>query len=185
MLASILFVMLAVGSESRLAEIRPAPTFALVDAATGKRVDTQELRGKVALVSFIFTTCTGSCPATTARMAQVQQALRKQPNLNGRVRLISITLDPERDTPAALREYMKLHKVDPGVWSFLTGPPDEVRKAVADWGMWAKAGANGQLDHPSRMYLVDRKGTVREIYNLDLLRVTWVIEDMRLLAEER
>jgi len=100
------------------------------------------------------------------------------------VRLVSITLDPKRDTPEVLRGYMRLYDVDAGSWSFLTGPPETVAKVVAGWGMWARPAANGQLDHPSRVFLVDRGGNIREIYNLDFLRPAWVMEDVELLLKE-
>jgi len=169
---------------SRLAVIRPAPDFALTDQ-TGAPVRSADLKGKVLLVSFVFTTCNGTCPATTHRMAQVEQALQGKGLLDrDRVRLLSITLDPVRDTPEVLRGYMRLYDLDAAHWSFLTGPPEQVAGVIKAWGMWARPAANGQLDHPSRIYLVDTRGRVREIYNLDFLRVPWVVEDVRLLLEE-
>src|SRR5436309_14380836 len=79
---------------SRLAVIRPAPDFTLLDTA-GKQVALQQFRGKAILVGFVFTTCSGSCPATTHRMAKVQHELAQHADLKGRVQLVSITLDPE------------------------------------------------------------------------------------------
>jgi protein SCO1 len=168
---------------SRLAVIRPAPAFTLLDTA-GKQVALQQFRGQAVLVGFVFTTCSGSCPATTHRMAKVQHELAQHADLKGRVQLVSITLDPERDTPEVLRNYMHLYEIDPANWCFLTGPRPAVEKTIADWGMWARPAANGQLDHPSRVFLVDPRGRIREIYNLDFLRVPWVIEDMRALLNE-
>ncbi len=170
---------------SRLAVIQKAPGFALTDQS-GKAVGSASLKGKVLLVSFVFTTCNGSCPATTHRMGLVQRELKAHGLLAGdRVRLLSITLDPKRDTAEVLRHYMRLYDADPASWSFLTGPPAEVAKVIAAWGMWAKPTANGQLDHPSRVFLVDRRGDVREIYNLEFLRPAWVAEDVRLLLSEK
>jgi protein SCO1/2 len=114
-------------------------------------------------------------------MAMVQQALAERAALKDKVRLVSITLDPDRDTPEALRAYQRLYDIDDAAWLFLTGPSAEVKKVHADWGMWAKPAANGQLDHPSRIYLVDTRGQVREIYNLDFLRVPWVLDDIESL----
>jgi protein SCO1/2 len=169
---------------SRLAVIRKAPPFALTDQA-GKPVNSADLKGKVLLVSFVFTTCSGSCPATTHRMGLVQRELKAHGLLKGDyVRLLSITLDPQRDSAEVLRGYMRLYDADPATWSFLTGPPDRVAKVIAAWGMWAKPAPNGQLDHPSRIFLVDRRGAVREIYNLDFLRPAWVAEDVKLLLSE-
>lgn len=169
---------------SRLAVIQPAPDFALTtqDNAALKRAD---LNGKVLIVSFIFTTCNGTCPATTHRMAAVQQELATRGVLKkDRVHLLSITLDPARDTPEVLRGYMKLYDLDGKHWTFLTGPEKDVEKAYKAWGMWAKPAPNGQLDHPSRVFLVDTKGQVREIYNLGFFKPAWVADDVELLLKE-
>lgn len=171
-------------ASSRLAVIRAAPDFALVEAS-GRKTTLQQQRGKVVLVSFIFTTCSGACPATTHRLARVQHEIARHPELKGKVQFVSITLDPQRDTPEVLRRYRDLYELDPGNWSFVTGPTADVKKVIAAWGMWARPAANGQLDHPSRVFLVDPRGRVREIYNLDFLRLPWVIEDIRLLLGER
>jgi protein SCO1 len=173
----------AASASSRLAVIQKAPDFDLIDH-TGKAVRSTDLKGKVLLVSFIFTTCNGACPATTHRMAKIHNELQKR-GLEKDVHLLSITLDPRRDTPERLAGYLRLYDVAAANWSFLTGPEAKVAKAIADWGMWARPAANGQLDHPSRVYLVDRRGRIREIYNLDFLRVPWVIEDIELLLREK
>lgn len=168
-------------SPGRLAVIQPAPAFALT-TQDGKVLKSADLKGKVLLVSFIFTTCSGSCPATTSRLVQVQQELERGGQLkDGRVQLLSITLDPARDTPEKLRDYLKLYNVDPASWTALTGSAEELAKTVKDWGMWAKPAANGQLDHPSRIFLVDSQGRIREIYHLGFLKPAWVAEDIQLL----
>jgi protein SCO1/2 len=177
----------AVGAEassSRLAVIDRAPEFTLT-TQSGEKLRLADLRGKVVLVGFIFTTCNGSCPATTHRMAQVQERLKSRGiDKDGRVRLLSITLDPARDTPEKLRDYMRLYDVDPGSWTFLTGPPETVGRTIAAWGMWARPAPNGQLDHPSRVFLVDAQGRIREIYNLAFLKPAWVVDDIALLLTE-
>jgi protein SCO1/2 len=171
-------------SGSRLSVIRDSPDYTLTDQA-GEPFRSKDLRGKVVLVSFIFTTCNGSCPATTHRLAQTAQVLKGKGLLDReRVRFVSITLDPARDTPEALRKYMKAYDADPACWSFLTGAKEQVDKVHAAWGMWAKPAANGQLDHPSRVFLLDPRGRVREIYNLDYLKPDWVLEDIQLLLNE-
>jgi protein SCO1/2 len=168
--------------ESRLAVIRTPPDFTLT-TQDGKEFRLSDLRGKIVLVSFIFTTCNGTCPATTHRMAAVADALAKD-RLLDRVHLLSITLDPARDKPAVLRNYMRLYDVDGKHWTFLTGSPKQIDKVLSDWGMWVRPGANGQFDHPSRIFLLDGRGRVREIYNLDFFRPAWVREDVQLLRKE-
>jgi protein SCO1/2 len=171
------FLTVFVAPPSRLPVIRDAADFSLI-GADEKPVTLRQFRGKAVLVSFIFTTCSGACPATTHRMAKVHDAIAAQPELARRVHLLSISLDPERDTPAKLREYMRLYEIDSPRWSFLTGSPQKVQQVLGAWDMWARPAANGQLDHPSRVYLVDPHGHVREIYNLDFFRVPWLIEDL-------
>jgi protein SCO1/2 len=183
LLSAVLVTTASPAPASRLAVIQKAPDFALM-TQDGKPLRLADLNGKVILVSFIFTTCNGTCPATTHRMAQIQEALNDRGLWKeGRVRLLSITLDPDRDQPEALRNYMRLYDVDSAHWSFLTGPPEKVKKTIADWGMWARPAANGQLDHPSRIFLVDRQGRIREIYNLNFWKTTRVLEDIKLLLE--
>ena len=57
-------------------------------------------------------------------------------------------------------------------------------KVMAAWGMWAKPAKNGQLDHPSRVFLLDARGRVRDIYSLQFLMTAWVLEDVRELLNE-
>src|SRR5207245_10849155 len=121
-------------------------------------------------------------PATTNRKRHVQQELKiRGLGENGGVRLLSITLDPVRDTPEVLRGYMRLYDIDGSGWSFLTGPVDQITRTIETWGMWARPAANGQIDHPSRIFLVDSRGRIREIYNLNFLKPAWLAEDVSLL----
>src|SRR5262245_58797661 len=169
---------------SRLAVIRAAPDFELTKQDE-TRAKFGDLRGKIVLVSFVFTTCNGTCPATTHRLALVKQQVDKNDELKDHVHFVSISLDPVRDTPEILRGYMRLYDLSDKGWTFLTGTPREVEPVLAAWGMWAKPAANGQLDHPSRVFLVDVKGRVREIYSLDFLRPRWVVEDLLELRGEK
>jgi protein SCO1/2 len=59
-----------------------------------------------------------------------------------------------------------------------------VKEVIKAWGMWAKPAANGQLDHPSRIFLVDARNRIREIYNLNFLKPKWVAQDVELLLNE-
>lgn len=169
---------------SPLADIGPAPRTALTDA-TGRPFDLASLRGKVVVVSFVYTTCAGVCPGTTQALARVRTALREAKLWGHRVQFVSITLDPARDSPDVLRRYATLFRADDPAWHFLTGRPEEVRAVIDGWGMWVKALPGGALDHPSRVFLLDARGRQREIYNLESLAPQVVLEDVRGLLDER
>jgi protein SCO1/2 len=166
---------------SRLADIGPAPRTDLVDSA-GKPFNLAKLRGKVVLVSFIYTTCNGVCPATTQRLVRVQDALKDAKVWGTSVEFVSITLDPRRDTPEVLREYARLFGADSAAWHFLTGPPANVESVITAWGMWVKTVPSGSLDHPSRIFLLDPLGRQREIYNLEFLQPSDVLKDVQSLV---
>ena len=87
---------------SPLADIGPAPAVVLTDAA-GKPFDLARLQGKVVLVSFVYTTCGGTCPATTHTLYRVQQTLKEAGYWGNRIEFVSITLDPARHTRGAGR----------------------------------------------------------------------------------
>jgi protein SCO1/2 len=173
-------LMIATGGPrpSPLAVISPAPATVLIDSA-GKRFDLATLRGKVVVVSFVYTTCNGVCPATTQTLRGIQQALQEAKLWGSSVQFVSITLDPTRDTPEVLKRYAELFGAEPAGWRFLTGPPHKVEAVIAAWGMWAKPGVTGIIDHPSRIFLLDTLGREREIYNLEFLKSEIVLQDVR------
>jgi protein SCO1/2 len=168
---------------SPLADIGPAPEVALTDQA-GRPFRLADLRGKVVVVSFVYTTCTGSCPATTQSLSRVQKALKEAGLWGNRVEFVSISLDPARDTPEVLARYARLFRADGAHWHFLTGPPDRVAGVIAAWDMWVRPTPTGALDHPSRLFLLDPRGHQREIYNLEFLTPRAVLQDVRTLLEE-
>jgi protein SCO1 len=168
---------------SPLADIGPAPQTVLTDS-DGRSFDLASLKGKVVLVSFVYTTCTGVCPGTTQAMGRVRRALDDAKLWGNSVEFVSITLDPRRDTPEVLRQYARLFRSGDPHWHFLTGPPETVQSVIGAWGMWVKAGPTGALDHPSRIFLLDPRGRQREIYNLEFLTPQAVLQDVRSLLQE-
>jgi protein SCO1/2 len=169
---------------SPLADIGPAPATRLADTR-GTPFALADLRGKAVVVSFVYTTCTGSCPATTQRLRYIQDALQNEGLWGDKVHFVSVTLDPARDRPGALADYARLYRADTSAWHFLTGPPEQVAGVIRDWGMWAKVGPGGVLDHPSRIFLVDPYGRQREIYSLEFLTPSAVVRDVKTVLGER
>jgi protein SCO1/2 len=174
----------ACGFPSRLADIAPAPPTVLSDCRQ-KPFDLAMLRGKVVLVSFVYTACNGVCPLTTQALCGVQKKLEEAKLWGKSVEFVSITLDPKRDTGPVLEHYARLFSADPAAWHFLTGRPEKVNEVIAAWDMWVKTDSTGVLDHPSRVFLVDARGRQREIYSLEFLKPETVVEDVRGLLLEK
>ena len=111
-----------------------APDFTLLDQE-GRAVSANRFRGKMVMMNFIFTRCpiATMCPAATQRMAELQDAVKKAGIPN--VEFVSITLDPEYDTPGVLKDYANARGLDLTNWSFLTGPDAAVRHLLAQMGI--------------------------------------------------
>jgi protein SCO1 len=147
--------------EQRLPTIDAAPDFALT-SQDGAEVTLESLRGKVVAVTFIYTWCPDVCPMLTDKLARVQDALG--PRFGADVAFVSITVDPERDTPEVLSDYAESFDADPAGWSFLTGEPAAVREVARQYGVAVAPAAEGQLDHTLLTTLIDRQGAMRVQY---------------------
>jgi protein SCO1/2 len=145
----------------RLSKIGPAPAFTLT-AQDGRRLSLNELRAKVVVVTFIYASCADSCPLLTARMATLQDDLGA--DFGPKVFFVSITVDPERDTPEVLTRYAQAHGANLSGWAFLTGTPDEIRGVARQYGIYYKKQAAGDVDHTFLTSLVDQSGTLRVQY---------------------
>jgi protein SCO1/2 len=145
----------------RLSRIGPAPGFTLT-TSEGGRLSLQDLRGKVVAVTFIYATCADACPLLTAKMAAMQKRLG--PDFGPKVRFLSITVDPERDTPEVLAQYAKAHGAAPGGWAFLTGTAAEIKEVGRWYGIYARKTERGDIDHTFLTSIVDQSGTLRVQY---------------------
>lgn len=148
-------------SEQALPTIGAAPGFTLT-SQDGARVSLRDFRGKVAAVTFIFASCSSTCPLLTAKMAQVQDELGS--DFGTRIAFVSITVDPEHDTPEVLKRYAQTYDVDRAGWSFLTGSPPLVQEVIRRYGVFASKIGGGDVDHTNLTSLVDRRGMLRVQY---------------------
>ena len=143
----------------------PIPDFRLVDER-GVARDASSMRGQVSVVDFIFTRCTSSCPRLTARMVELQSRLEHE---RSGARLVSISVDPDNDTPAVLSEYAARVHADPSRWSFLTGDEQEVERAVVlgfkvSAAKIAMGAGTYDVIHGDWFVVVDRRGRLRGYY---------------------
>ncbi len=159
----------------------PIADFSLTDQA-GKAFELQKLRGKVVLVSFIYTSCPDVCPLMTASMRQVQSRLSR--NERQSVHFLSITTEPEIDSAKVLKSYGERFKADFSTWSFLTGKKPELVRVWKTFGVNVQRKAPGLVSHTSLTALLDKKGVMRYAYYGSAPDEKKVAQDMRRLIAE-
>ena len=139
----------------------PLPEFELI-SDKNHAYGSADLRGKVWVASFAFTSCPSVCPRLMERMAEVQHRTRNAPA----VRLVTFSVDPETDTPQRLREYAKRFKASPARWTFLTGDSSVIQETVVKGFKLAVGEKESafQILHSERFVLVDREGRIRGYY---------------------
>ena len=159
------------------------PSFQLVNQ-NGQPFGSPQLAGKIWIADFIYTTCPGPCPMISSRMSELQKPLEKTD-----VRLISFSVDPEKDTPAVLRGYAEKLQADPDRWNFLTGPKSSIYKLSHDGFKLAVSDGSGEQGipvHSTRMVLVDRHGQIRGYYDAtEADAVTKLVADTNHLLREQ
>ena len=143
------------------------PNLALIDQ-NGKSVELSSLKGEYVLINFIYTSCSGTCPMLTSKMSMVEKKLA--PELGKKVRLVSLTLDPEHDNPAALLKYANEHGANGADWIFLTGPPAQIDTYLAIFNIKRMRAADGSIDHVTTSFLLGPDG--HQIRQYDGIAVT-------------
>jgi len=137
----------------------PSPQFQLTDQE-GRPFTQEAFQNKVTLINFIFTNCPTVCPLLTQKMKKISQKISDE-----QVRFLTISVDPENDTPAVMKRYGNKFKVDWNRWTFLTGPLDEISKAVIQGFKIAMVKETSpdllEITHGEYFVLVDSKGMIR------------------------
>jgi protein SCO1/2 len=169
-------------SSEPLPKIAPAQGFALT-SQDGTQVTLADFRGKVVAVTFIYTLCTATCPVLTPMLSMVQDQLGSE--FGGSVAFVSITLDPERDTPEVLRLYAQAFGADLGGWTFLTGSPAAIGDLARRYGVFAVKNGNGDVDHSFLTSIVDPHGILRVQYAGARFEPQEFRRDLLSLARER
>ena len=147
--------------EQRLPTIGPAPDFTLT-SQDGAVVKLSDFRGKAVAVTFIFTSCTDTCPLLTDKMARVQDQLG---HLFGtKIAFISITVDPERDTSEVLKAYAQNFSANLAGWTFLTGNSVSISDFERRYGVFVERTSDGDINHTFLTSLIDSQGMLRVQY---------------------
>src|SRR5258707_1484705 len=159
------------------------PEFVLLNQ-DGKNFGSAQLRGKIWIADFIYTTCPGPCPMISSRMSELQKPLEKTD-----VHLVSFSVDPEKDTPQVLRGYADKLQADPARWDFVTGPKSAIYKLSHDGFKLAVSDGSGEQGvpvHSTRMVLVDRHGDIRGYYDsTEADAITKLVADTSHLLREQ
>jgi len=167
-------------SAESLPKIGPAPAFSLVDQ-NGKAFRFKELRGKVAVVTFIFTSCSDSCPLLTAKLVQVNGMLGSDAP---KVRFVAITVDPMNDSPEVLKKYAQLYSAPEEQFVFLTGDFDRIHEIVRSYGAYFNTRGERDVDHTFLTSIVDQSGTLRVQYLGYRFDPEEFVTDLKLLVHE-
>jgi protein SCO1 len=172
----------------RLPPIKPAARGVVLDEA-GQRRDLLDDASGITVLALIYTRCGDVCPLAIADMARLQDLATRDPAVARRMRLVSLSFDPEHDTPEVMRSFAAAWRsADPAApaWAFLTASGRAALAPIlAAYGQRVDAGPSGALNHVFRAYLIDPEGRVRNIYSLDFFEPALVLADIRtLLLEE-
>ncbi|MGF1603856.1 MAG: SCO family protein [Thermosynechococcaceae cyanobacterium] len=192
---------LVVSTSQALPELWAVPDFTLTDQ-TQHQLQRQDLRGQVWVASFIYTSCPDVCPLITRQIAALRDALVASALLGDSVRLVSFTVDPERDSPAVLQTYAQKFKAEnPQDWAFLTGDRDQIRTLLVDGfhlivepnaqmvmgdnDSAQQTTATGDIAHSNRAMVVDRCGQVRASHPvLEPDRFKQLVKDLTAVVQE-
>ncbi|MBE3562614.1 MAG: SCO family protein [Hydrogenibacillus schlegelii] len=175
----------ACGGQGSLPVVGEAPDFTL-RTIDGAPFHLHDDTGAVRLISFIYTNCPTECPAMTHWMLAVQKKLKADGVPPEKVRFYSITFDPEKDTPEAMRAFLERFRYDGETldwpyWRALTGSPEETRGVVRAFGLLVQPSNDGLFIHSDRVVLVDGEGKIRALYPGSTLPVDDVYRDMKRL----
>ena len=140
--------------------------------------------GEVAVVAFVFTRCADACPLALAILQRVDRALAARPELAGRAHLVTVSFDPAHDTPERMAE-LRGHLAPRGRWSFLTAPDAAALAPVLEdfgQGVVETTGEGAadavRLQHVLKVFLVDGRGGVRNIYSTGFLEAAILVNDV-------
>lgn len=181
----------------RLPPIQATPDGDVLDEKGHARALSQFTRGRITLLGLIYTRCADpeGCPRATWSFQEVRSLLRSIPGLQSRVRLVSLSFDAQHDVPAVLASYGARSRGASGgsAWHFLTAPSALGLAAILDgFGQDLRVASDSEdgpgtqaFTHTLKVFLLDSRGTVREIYSTAYLMPKMIVNDIRTLDLEQ
>lgn len=172
-------------------ETKPPPKLGQIPEFTftselGVPFGTKQLKGKVWVANFIFTNCPEICPELTKTMLKIRMKVK---NLKGMVRLVSFSVDPIHDTPEVLKSFAESYKYDSNMWTFLTGPIDQLDKVIVDSFKIGISRPDAkepsslfEIVHGEHFVLVDQNLQIRGFYSRDSEGLEKLLFDLALVA---
>jgi cytochrome oxidase Cu insertion factor (SCO1/SenC/PrrC family) len=152
----------AIQAERALPQKRPVVgrvrDFVLTDQ-NGDRFGAGELRGRVWVASFTATRCAPMCAQTSRMMKKASEVQHRARNMGDAFRLVTLTADPEHDTPARMSDHATAYRASRRTWRFVSGPPDQVRSLLEDFRV-------AERTPQTRFVLVDPAMQIRGVYDL-------------------
>jgi cytochrome oxidase Cu insertion factor (SCO1/SenC/PrrC family) len=170
----------------QLHRIMPAPEGRVLDVDGRAARLSRYLRDRITLLGFIYTTCADpdGCPLAYRVFDALKEAIADAPHLHGKVRFVTLSFDPARDTPEVMRRYAGSRVVegDGGLrWYFLTTrSAKELHPLVEGFGQEVTRSGR-ELSHVLKVFLIDRRGDIREIYSSNFLHPQSVLNDIETL----
>ena len=169
-------------SDPKIKNIHSIKTFDFQNQE-GKWISQSNLKGKIYIANFFFTSCTTVCPKMATNLLKVQNEFSN----NDKVKIMSHTVMPWVDNQKRLKEYGKINNIDSKFWYLLTGPKDEIYKIAresyfADEGFGKSVTTIDDFIHTEKFFLIDSNNKIRAIYNGTLsLEISRMIEDIKSL----
>lgn len=144
---------------------RTAPDLTLQDGLSGQSLTLSSLRGKVVVLSFLYTQCPDTCPLTAELLSAAQRALGTDAE---RVELVAISVDPARDTPQAIRAFSDAHRLTRS-WHYLIGRREQLEPIWSAYGIRAEGDQGGPtVTHTDALFVIDATGRERRLLRTDV-----------------
>lgn len=153
--------------------------FVLTDQ-DGRPLEFRKLRGKPLVINFIYTSCPDVCTLLTASLKILRERLK--PGEAGSVRFLSITMDPEVDTPEVLKAHSRRRQADAANWRWLTGKAAELAPVWQEFGVSVKRLDRGLIEHSTLTVVADAEGNMRFAYSGSAPDPDALLEDLRALG---